>query len=62
MNRKLQEALLNAVILAGLGFFTTLGGLGAVGLLADPKLGLCAAAISAGLNFFARLAIERGLK
>jgi len=62
MNRKLQEALVNAAILAGLGFFTTLGGMGAVGLLADPKLALCAAAIAGGLQFFARLAIERGLK
>jgi len=62
VNPDLQESLVNAAILAGLGFFTTLGGLGAVGLLADPKLGLCAAAIAAGLNFFARLAIERGLK
>jgi len=62
MNPNLQEALLNAAILGGLTFFTTLGGIGAVGLLADPKLGLCAAAISAGLAFFARLAVERGLK
>jgi len=62
MDLKLQEALLNAVILGGLGFFTFLAGAGAVGLLADPKLALCGAAIAGGLQFFIRLAAERGLK
>jgi len=59
---RLEESLINAAILAGLAFFSTLGGNAAVGLLAEPKAGLLAAAIAAGIAFFARLAIERGLK
>jgi len=61
MRKQLEEALINAAILAGLGFFYTLAGMGAVGLLADPKLGILAALIVAGLYFFTRLASERGI-
>jgi len=57
-----RDALIDAAIMAGLTFFTTLGGLGATGLLADPQLGLLAALISSGTEFFAILAIKRGLK
>jgi len=52
MRKQLEEALINAATLAGMG---------AVGLLADPKLGILAALIVAGLNFFTRLAFERGI-
>lgn len=54
------RAFVNAGILAGLGFFTTLGGLGASGLMKDWRLGLLAAGIAAGLSFFTRLAFEFG--
>jgi len=57
----MREALINASILAGLAFFSTLGGLGVAGLLADPRAALLAAAIAAGIHFFTRLALERGL-
>jgi len=58
---KLKEAVVNAGILAGLAFFSTLAGLGATGLLADPIKGLTSACIAAGVTFFTRLALERGL-
>jgi len=62
MNPNLQEALLNAAILGGLAFFATLGGNGVAGLLGDPKAGILAASVAAGIAFFTRLAVERGLK
>jgi len=55
------EALINAAIMAGVAFFSTLASLGATGLLADPLKGLLSAGIAAGLTFFSRLAVERGL-
>lgn len=55
------DILVNACIMAGLHFFGTLAGLGATGLMADWKLGVLAAGISAGLSFFVSLAIQRGL-
>jgi hypothetical protein len=57
-----QDAIIDAVIMAGLTFFTCLGGLGATGLMTDPKTGLLAAGISAATEFFAILAVKRGLK
>lgn len=57
-----SNALADAVIMAGLTFFTTLGGLGATGLLSNPALGFTASIISAGGEFFAILVIKRGLK
>ena len=59
--KELKEAVVNAFIMAGLSFFSTLAGLGASGLLADPVKALVSAGVSAGLAFFTRLAIERGL-
>jgi len=55
------DQLINACIMSGLSFFTTLASLGAVGLLSDPKTSLTAALISAGLSWFSSLAIQRGL-
>ena len=56
------DQLINAGILAGLGFFGNLLGLGATGLTQDPKTALMAAGIAAGFEFFLALAIQRGLK
>jgi len=58
----LKDQVINAGIIAGFNFFTTLAALGATGLLGDPKTGLIAAAISAGLGFFASLFTQRGLQ
>ena len=57
-----RDAFTDAIISAGLTFFTALGGLGATGLLSEPQVGLAAAAIAAGTQFFIVLAIKRGLK
>jgi len=51
----------NAAIIAGFNFFGVLVGLGATGLLSDPKTALVAAVISAGFSFFGSLAAQRGL-
>jgi hypothetical protein len=58
----LRDQAINAAIIAGFNFFTTLAALGATGLLGDPQTGLIAAGISAGLGFFASLFTQRGLK
>ena len=55
------DQLINAAIMAGLGFFTTIAGIGAAGLLSNWQTGLLAAGISTGLEFFVALAIQRGL-
>jgi len=59
---RLKEGLVNASILAGLSFFSTLVGISAAGIVAEPYLSLIAACISAGFTFFSRLAMELGLK
>lgn len=56
-----RDQVINAGIMAGLGFFTTIAGIGAAGLLSDWKTGLLAAGISTGLEFFVALAIQKGL-
>jgi len=58
----LKDQILNAAIIAGFNAFSTLASLSATGLLADPKVGIVAAVISAGVSFFGSLIIQRGLK
>lgn len=55
------DLLIDSSIAAGMAFFTTLGGLGAAGLLADPQKGFLAAGISAGISFFAWLVMKRNI-
>ena len=57
-----KEAIINAGIMAGFAFFTTLAGVQATALRTDPVGALLSATISAGITFFGRLIIERGLK
>jgi len=59
--KSLKEALINAFIMGGLSFFTTLAGMSIAQVVEDPVRALSAAGIAAGLAFFTRLAIERGL-
>ena len=54
------NALIDAGIMAGLTFFTALGGTAFVGI--PTKEGIIAAAIAAGTEFFLILAIKRGLR
>ena len=56
-----RDQVINAAIMGLLGFFTALVGIGATGLLADWKVGLAAAGISAGFEFALSLAVQRGL-
>jgi len=56
-----KGALVDAGIIAGLNFFSTLAGLGATGIIADVHQSLVAALVSAGLGFFSTLAVRRGL-
>ena len=56
-----KDALLDASIMAGLSFFTTLAGLGASGLLGDPTKALLSAGIASAVQFFTMLGIKRGL-
>jgi len=58
---KWGDMIINAAIMAGLGFFTTLASMGAVGLITDPTASLAAAGIAAGMEFFLSLALQRGL-
>lgn len=55
------DQLINAAIMAGVNFFTTIGSLGATGMFVDPVKGLVAGLIAAGSSFFVTLAIQRGL-
>lgn len=57
-----KDQVANAGIIAGLNFFSTLAGLQVTGITTDPVTALTAAAISAGLGFFASLFTQRGLK
>jgi len=54
------DAVLDAAIMAGLTFFTTLGGLAVTDLIRSP-VGWVAAGIAAASQFFLVLALKRGL-
>ena len=55
-----RDALLDAGIMAGLTFFTAIGGLGATGSVALREI--LAAGIAGATEFFLMLAIKRGLR
>lgn len=57
-----RDQVINAGIIAGFNFFSTLAGLGATQAVKDPTTCFLAAAISAGVSFFASLVTQRGLK
>ena len=56
-----KHALINAGILAGVSFFTTLSGIRIAAPNLDIANVLMASGIAAGLAFFVRLAVEYGL-
>jgi len=56
-----RDQLINAAIMAGIDFFSTLASISAAGIITDPARSLLAAGIAAGLGFFLALAIQRGL-
>lgn len=57
-----KDAIADAAIMAGISFFGTLAGIGATGITTNPITGFLAAAIAAGSEFCAILAIKRGLR
>lgn len=57
----MKDQIVNAIIMAGLGFFGTLIGLGSTGLTSDLRTGIITAAVNAGFQFFMSLALQRGL-
>ena len=57
-----MDMLINAAVMSGLGFFSTVAGLMATGLVTEPGVACFAAGISAGTQFFMSLAVQRGLK
>lgn len=56
-----DDALIDAGIAAGVGFFATLVGLGVADLLDNPQKALLAAGIAAGAAFFGWLAMKRNI-
>lgn len=61
-NVSMKEALINAIIVAGFNFFSTLAGISVAKIVTEPSKALIAAGIAAGLGFFGRLMVERGVK
>lgn len=61
-SRDYKLAFADAIITAGFTFFSTLGGLGAVGILNEPKEALIIAGISTGIAFFASLMVSLQIK
>lgn len=57
----ISDQCINAAIIAGYAFFSTLVGLGVTGLLGNVYAGLAAAGVAAGFSFFASLMTQRGL-
>ena len=58
----LRDQAINAGIIAGFNFFSTLAALQVTGITQDPLTALTTAGVSAGLGFFASLLTQRGLK
>ena len=56
-----KDAIVNALILAGFNFFSTLAGLSVAQIITEPQKALVAAGVAAGLGFFSRLMVERGI-
>ncbi|MEM3618234.1 MAG: hypothetical protein QXK47_04070 [Candidatus Bathyarchaeia archaeon] len=59
--QSLTDQIVNAIIMAGLGFFGALIGLGSTGLTANWNAAITTALVNAGFQFFMTLAIQRGL-
>ena len=56
-----RKAIVDGLIVAGLNFVSTLGGISITHIIADPLSALLASLISAGQGFFITLAFKRGL-
>ena len=56
-----RKAIVDGLIVAGLNFVSTLGGISITHIMADPLSAFLASLISAGQGFFLTLAFKRGL-
>ena len=56
-----KDAVINAAVLAGFNFFATLAGMAVSQIIQEPVKALIAAGVAAGLGFFSRLMVERGI-
>ena len=56
-----KDQLINAGIVAGFNFFSTLASLSVTQVVSNPATALIASGISAGLGFFGSLMIQRGI-
>lgn len=57
-----EDAFVDAGIMAGLTFFTTLGAISVTGVVSDPIVAGITAGIACATQFFLILAMKRGLK
>ena len=56
-----KDQLINAGIIAGFNFFSTLASLSVTQVITNPATALIASGISAGLGFFGSLMLQRGI-
>ena len=56
-----KDQILNAVIIAGFNFFSTLASLSVTQVTTNPATALIASGISAGVGFFSSLMVQRGI-
>ena len=56
-----RDQIINAVIVAGFNFFSTLASLSVTQVVSNPLQALVASGISAGLGFFGSLMVQRGI-
>jgi len=56
-----KDQIVNAVIIAGFNFFSTLASLSVTQIVTNPKTALIASGVSAGLGFFGSLMVQRGI-
>jgi len=57
----IKDQLINASIIAGFNFFSTLASTGVTQLTTDPLQAILAGTISAGIGFFGSLMVQRGI-
>jgi len=57
----IKDQLINASIIAGFNFFSTLASMGMTNITSNPLQALLAGVISAGIGFFGSLMVQRGI-
>ena len=56
-----KDQLINASIIAGFNFFSTLASMGITSITTNPLQAILAGIISAGIGFFGSLMVQRGI-